>query len=215
MAKAPIPGTVKTRLVPPLTEAQAVELYGALLLDQLEHLCGLEDVEFYLAYTPDEAAPLMKSLAFDRFHCFAQQGEDLGARMRQVFDELWRRGHRQVVLIGSDLPPVPLNTFGQAFAELATAEKRVVFGPSRDGGYYLIGMNRPTPELFSAMSWSHDQVLAQATDKLVPMGIKFSLLPVSFDVDTAADIDRLREIRDPELVGAMKRTLSFLHRAGF
>jgi rSAM/selenodomain-associated transferase 1 len=215
MAKAPIPGAVKTRLVPPLTEAQAAELYRALMLDQLEHLGGLDNVELYLAYAPDEAAPLMKSLAPAAFHCFAQRGEDLGARMSLVFDELWIWGHRNVILIGSDLPPVPFDVFDQAFARLA-AGKRVVLGPSQDGGYYLVGLNRPTPEIFTAMTWSHDRVLVETAAKLVALGIEFSLLSPWFDIDTAADIDRLRHVTDdPAIAGAMKRTSRFLHLAKF
>lgn len=211
MAKAPVPGAVKTRLVPPLTEEQAAELYRALLLDQLEHLSSFDDSELYVAFTPDEAAGLIKSLAPAGFHCFPQHGDDLGARMDEVFAELRRRGHRNSVLIGSDLPPLPLDILRQAFAQLAPLEKRVVLGPSRDGGYYLVGTNQPTPEIFSNMTWSHDRVFAQTTEKLADMGIAFDLLPAWFDIDTIADVERLRAIGDPAVRGAMKRTLAFLH----
>ena len=211
MAKAPVPGTVKTRLVPPLTEEQAAELYGALLLDQLEHLSVFDDANLYIAFAPDEAAELIKSLAPGGFHCFPQRGADLGARMHEVFAELRRRGHRNSVIIGGDLPPVPLDTLRQAFAQLAPTEKRVILGPSRDGGYYLIGMNQSAPEIFSGMTWSHDRVLAQTTEKLADMGIAFGLLPAWFDIDTIADIERLRAISEPTVRGAMKRTLAFLH----
>jgi glycosyltransferase A (GT-A) superfamily protein (DUF2064 family) len=102
-----------------------------------------------------------------------------------------------------------------AFAQLAAVEKRVVLGPSRDGGYYLLGMNQPTPEIFSGMTWSHDRVLAQTIGKLADRGIGFSLLPAFFDVDTAADLERLRAITDPAVRGAMERTLSVLNQANF
>jgi hypothetical protein len=215
MAKAPIPGAVKTRLVPPLTQEQAAALYRALLLDQLEHLCALDDAELYVAFTPDEAVELMQSLAPAHFHCFPQRGVNLGARMDAVFAELWGRGHRRSIIIGSDLPPVPLDTFHVAFAQLAAVEKRVVLGPSWDGGYYLLGMNQPTPEIFSGMTWSHDRVLAQTIRQLADRGIGFSLLPAFFDVDTAADLERLRAITDPAVRGAMERTLSVLNQANF
>jgi rSAM/selenodomain-associated transferase 1 len=210
MAKAPVPGAVKTRLVPPLTEEQAAELYQALLLDQLEHLSALDDAELYVAFTPDEAAGLIESLAPAGFHCFPQHGDDLGARMHEVFAELRRRGHRNSVIIGSDLPPVPLDTFHQAFAQLSADGKRVVLGPSRDGGYYLVGMNQPIPGIFAGMTWSHDRVLVQTTEKLADMGIAFGLLPAWFDIDTIADIERLGAIGDPAVRGAMKRTLAVL-----
>ena len=79
MAKAPVPGTVKTRLAPPLSDEQACELYRALLLDQLDNLTGLSDVDLYVAFTPDDAAPLIESLAPPGFQCFPQRGADLGA----------------------------------------------------------------------------------------------------------------------------------------
>jgi hypothetical protein len=210
MAKAPVPGAVKTRLVPPLTEEQAAELYQALLLDQLEHLSALDDAELYVAFTPDEAAGLIESLAPAGFHCFPQHGDDLGARMHEVFAELRRRGHRNSVIIGSDLPPVPLAILRAAFAQLTPMEKHVVLGPSRDGGYYLVGMNQPIPGIFAGMTWSHDRVLAQTTEKLADMGIAFGLLPAWFDIDTIADIERLGAIGDPAVRGAMKRTLAVL-----
>ena len=61
---------------------------------------------------------------------------------------------------------MPLDTLREAFAQLASLEQRVVLGPSQDGGYYLVGMNQPMPEIFSGMTWSHDRVLAQTTEKL-------------------------------------------------
>lgn len=213
MAKAPIPGTVKTRLAPPLTQEQAAELYHALLSDQLEQLNSLEAVDLYVAFTPTDAMPLIASIAPAGYRCFAQRGGDLGERMNEVFAELWQRGHRNLILIGSDLPPVPLNTFHEGFAQLSSGEKRVVLGPSSDGGYYLVGMSQPVPQIFSGMTWSHDRVLMQTTEKLADGSIAFGLLPAWFDIDTIADIERLQAISEPTVRRAMKRTLAFLQVA--
>ena len=210
MVKAPVPGTVKTRLAPPLTQAQAAELYRALLSDQLEHLTALEAVDLYVAFTPSDAIRLIANMAPANYRYFAQSGGDLGERMHQVFAELWRRGHRSSIVIGSDLPPVPLATFHQGFAQLSADEKRVVLGPSRDGGYYLVGMNQPVPEIFSGMTWSHDQVLAETVQRLGRLGIDSTLLPQWFDVDRAGDIARLRALSDSAVRSAMKRTLHCL-----
>jgi rSAM/selenodomain-associated transferase 1 len=212
MAKAPVPGTVKTRLVPPLTHEQAAELYRALLLDQLEHLSAFNAAELYVAFTPDEAAGLIKSLAPAGFHCFPQRGADLGARMNEVFAELRRRGHRSSVIIGSDLPPVPLDTFVQAFAQLSADGKRVVLAPTRDGGYYLVGMNQPVPEIFSGITWSDKGVLKATIDRLTQRGIDFGLLPEWFDVDTVEDLEHLRAISDLSVRDSMPRTLAGLLR---
>jgi len=214
MAKAPVPGSVKTRMVPPLTQEQAAALYRAILRDQLEHLTRLAAIDLYVAFTPDDAAALMKSVVPAAFECFPQRGDDLGERMHEVFAELWRRGHRNLVLIGSDLPVVPLICFRDAFKVLERKDRRLVFGPSEDGGYYLVGMNQPTPEIFDGMTWSHDRVLAQTTEKLTRLGIAVKLLPSWFDIDTIEDLKRLQTISDPAVRNAMQRTLDYLRRLG-
>lgn len=212
MAKAPIPGEVKTRLMPALSAEEAAELYRALLLDQLEHLQGLSGVEVYLAYAPEGAGALSEAVALSGTRCFAQEGGDLGARMNGVLKELWRRGHRNAALIGSDLPALPLEFVHKAFELLAM--HRVVLGPSRDGGYYLIGMNQPTPEIFRAMTWSHGEVLAQTLKTLGHLGIAGALLPVWFDLDTPDDLDFLQLWSRSVSGGAMKRTLGYLRKIG-
>jgi glycosyltransferase A (GT-A) superfamily protein (DUF2064 family) len=130
--------------------------------------------------------------------------------MENVLAELWRRGHRNVLLIGGDLPPVPLETLYDAFAQLSADQNRVVLGPSLDGGYYLVGMNQPVLEIFSGMTWSHDQVFNETIRRLDRLGIDCALLPEWFDVDGAADLERLRAVSDPSLRAAMKRTLACL-----
>lgn len=209
MAKAPIPGAVKTRLVPPLTQEQATELYRALLLDQLDHLAVLEIADLYVAFSPSDAGALIEKVLPAGYGCFPQRNGDLGARMNEVFAELRRRGHGRSIVIGSDLPPVPLATLREGFEQLST-KKRVVLGPSHDGGYYLIGMNQPMPEIFSGLTWSHERVLAQTTSKLARLGIDFRLLGEWFDIDTRADMEKLRSISEPTTRASMKRTLACL-----
>ena len=212
MAKAPIPGTVKTRLVPPLSDEQACELYCALLLDQLDNLTGLSEIDLYLAYTPAHAAPLIENLSPPGFQYFPQRGVDLGARMNEVFAELWRRGHHRLVLIGSDLPVLRLEILREAFKYLDAPERRAVLGPSQDGGYYLVGMNQAIPEIFSGMTWSHDRVLADSLVKLRELCIDFALLADWFDVDTMADLRRLRGLDGSVGSAMMKRTLDCVRR---
>ena len=78
MAKAPVAGSVKTRLVPPLTHEQAADLYRALLLDQLEHLRLVDGVARYLAYSPANAEVMMRQIGGTDYQCLPQQGDDLG-----------------------------------------------------------------------------------------------------------------------------------------
>jgi uncharacterized protein len=212
MAKAPIPGTVKTRLKPLLSAEEAAELARALLVDQLEHLCALEAADLYLAFTPPDGGALMTQLKPVRFEIFPQSDGDLGERMGHVFEKLFAKDYKKVILIGGDLAPVPLAYFAQAFAYLDSSEHRVVLGPSRDGGYYLIGLNQRLTELFNNMTWSHDQVMAGTLSKLGALGILALQLPSWFDIDTPADLQglALRLQTSPDCAG--KYTLQMLRR---
>ena len=212
MAKAPVAGGVKTRLVPPLTPAQAAEFYRALLLDQFEHLRKYAGAERYVFYTPAEAGNLLRELGGDDYAYLAQCDGDLGARMQHIFTELRRLGHRNTLLIGSDLPAVPWAILVAGFAQLAQAQPRVVLGPSRDGGYYLVGMNRPTPEIFQEMTWSHDQVLAQTQARLRALAVPLGLLAGLFDFDSIEDLRGWRDTADAANLAAMPRTREYLKR---
>lgn len=211
MAKAPIPGSVKTRLVPPLSADQAAELSRALLLDLLQQLRGLNDAARYLCYAPAHAGDLMGAIAGPDFELVAQRGADLGARMAALFTDLSARGHRNIVLIGGDLPAFPADYLVRAFAYLQAPSAPVVLGPSRDGGYYLVGMNRPVPEIFQNMAWSHNQVLAQTLAKLGRLGTPARQLPSWFDVDIPADLARLRAL-DMTAAARARFTLSLLRQ---
>jgi rSAM/selenodomain-associated transferase 1 len=210
MAKAPVPGTVKTRLVPPLTYEKAAELYRALLLDQLRHLRAIGSVERYLAYAPADVEATMRELGGADYRYMPQRGSELGERMKNVFDDLWQRGHKRIALMGSDLPVLPTQIICQAFERIAGDERRVVLGPSQDGGYYLVGMNQATPEIFENMVWSHEQVLAQTTARLSALGVSFSMLPTWYDLDSMEDLERLRISPEMELGEVMAKTRSYL-----
>jgi uncharacterized protein len=219
MAKAPIPGSVKTRLMPVFSALEAAALARALLLDQLEHLRALRNTDLYLAFTPLGARRLIRRLAPPQFEIFPQSGAGLGARMQKVFATLFAKGHKRIVLIGGDLLPVPLVYITKAFTYLDAKksrfrfdvpQQRVVLGPSLDGGYYLVGLNREQPALFNRMTWSHGQVLAQALQKLDSVGVRAKQLPPWFDVDTIDELQRVLLLRGSARK-AMRNTLPLLH----
>ena len=215
MAKAPVAGSVKTRLVPPLTPAQAAEFYRALLLDQFDHLRNYAGAERYVFFAPADGESILRELGGAEYAYLAQCGGDLGARMQQVFADLRRMEHRNIVLIGSDLPALPWTILDQAFEQLAQADARVVLGPSQDGGYYLVGMNRLVPEIFAEMTWSHERVLADTTARLAALDLSYDILPTWFDLDVVADFQRLRNLVKTETRGALSRTLNCLAQLGF
>ena len=131
MTKAPEPGQSKTRLVPPLSYGEAADLARALLLDQLNNLTHFSEAEMHIAFAPAEAKDALAALAPAGFGQFPQSGGDLGERMANAFRHLFARGFARVVLIGGDLPALPLAIFSEAFAALHSPSPQVVLGPKR------------------------------------------------------------------------------------
>ncbi|MGH7825769.1 MAG: TIGR04282 family arsenosugar biosynthesis glycosyltransferase [Candidatus Binatia bacterium] len=210
MTKAPEAGQSKTRLVPPLSYEEAAGLARALLLDQFRNLAKFSAAHLFTAFTPKTSARFFGGFGPQGFSSFLQQGETLGERMRHAFEYLFGRNFHNVILIGGDLPTVPLAFFEQGYASLDRAESDVVLGPSLDGGYYLIGMNRLIPEIFEGIIWSRNDVLSRTTEKLAGLRINYELLPFWYDIDTLEDLERLRSQRD---FGddVMKNTMALLH----
>lgn len=196
-AKAPIPGQVKTRLCPPLTPDEAATLHGSFVLDVLERTKTAAvklklPVERYMACAPSATHVFFKIMEERQsVKLFDQVGEDLGARMFQAFDMLFTRGYQRALIIGTDSPTLPFDHFKQALTALD--EHDLVLGPAHDGGYYLIGLKRAIPELFTGIPWSTDQVLRRTQEQAATIGLKVALLPPWHDVDTLADLQALIE----------------------
>lgn len=201
-AKAPIPGQVKTRLCPPLTPDEAATLHGSFVLDTLERtkaaaLTLKSPLDRYLACAPSSTHVFFKIMEERQgVKLMDQAGDDLGARMHQAFRSLFDQGYEQVLLIGTDVPTLPLDRFRQALALLENHD--LVLGPAFDGGYYLIGLKRPAPELFADIPWSTDQVLKLTQEKAVTLGLTTALLEPWRDVDTLADLQALIETCNAE-----------------
>jgi rSAM/selenodomain-associated transferase 1 len=200
MAKAPRPGQVKTRLCPPLDPMEAAGLARAFLLDRIEQVRGLA-ARRAIAYAPGDARGVFEDVAPD-FELFAQQGDDLGARMAAAIDHVLTggagaarpvSGHAATgaVLVGTDSPTVPRQLLADAMRYVATGDVDLVLGPSEDGGYYLIGLRLPRPELFVDMAWSTPAVLPETLRRAEALGLRTAMLPAWFDVDTGADLERL------------------------
>jgi uncharacterized protein len=191
-AKAPIPGQVKTRLCPPLTPDEAATLHGSFVLDQLERTKAAIarfrlPAERVLACAPSSAHVFFKIMAERQgVRLLDQEGNDLGARMHGSFVTLFANGFKRVVLIGTDVPSLPLIHYRQALDSLVAHD--LVVGPARDGGYYLIGLTRPVSELFYDIPWSTDRVLATTRERAAGRQLKTALLPAWRDVDTLDDL---------------------------
>lgn len=213
MAKVPRPGAVKTRLCPPLTPRQAAHLYRCFLRDKIEQVRTLEGARAAVAFTPAQARRLFETLA-PGFLLLPQHGPDLGSRLARCLAELLRLGHAGAIAIDSDTPTLPTAFLQRGVEALARREADVVLGPSEDGGYYLIGVQAERPELFADMPWSTPAVLPETLRRARAAGLTTACLPTWFDVDTAADLDRLQaSLRNLGPVGP-RWTKRFLVDAG-
>lgn len=187
--KVPVPGDVKTRLIPPLTPDEACELYRAFLGDLFARLKKTKKVSVTVFYAGADPA-VLREIAPDRFQLVPQQGDTLGERMENAFRHLLSDDTSEACLIGSDSPDIPLAYIKRAYLKLK--HKDVVFGPACDGGYYLIGLKRVIPELFQDIQWSSDTVLRSSLEIVRSRQLTCSLLPVWYDVDDVGTLSLLR-----------------------
>ena len=190
-AKQPISGQVKTRLCPPLSKTEAAELYRCSLLEIVQRM-RRASFELVICYTGERQ---WFAETFPGLTLSAQRGVDLGARMADSLSSFLQQGYRQAVLIGSDIPDLPLELVEQAFVELRQAE--VVLAPATDGGYVLIGESIHRPELFAKIPWSTGEVFAETMKQIEAHDIKARQLSSWEDLDDIAALQRFLH-RSPE-----------------
>src|SRR5688572_4893851 len=189
MAKYPQAGAVKTRLAASLGEQVAADVARAFVLDLHARLAAA-DIRAAWAYWPRESP-------FDALlpgsEVFPQEGADLGERMAAAVSRAFAGGAPAAILLGADAPHVDLTAVAAAGKALESGVE-VVIGPSEDGGYYLLGLRRPRPELFGAIAWGGPGVYAATLARCVALDLEPLLLPVTFDVDEPADLRRLARL---------------------
>ncbi len=191
-ARAPVPGEVKTRLIPALGAEAAAELYRCFLQDALVQAAGLEAEVVVAVAEAGQAARVAELVAA---HCpsaelLVQVGADLGERMLNAFRQVLRAGARAAVLVGTDVPHLPRSRVVEALSR--AAEHEVVLGPARDGGYYLIGLHAVIPHLFQGLEWGTREVLGETLRRAQELGLTVTQLEPWGDVDTPADLAALR-----------------------
>ena len=189
MAKAPVAGYAKTRLIPALGEAGAARLAAHLLDHAVGQAlaAGLGPVD--LCCAPHAAHPALAHRAGRAGLVLSDQGEgDLGARMARAADRWLARAGR-VLLIGTDAPGLDAAALGRAAAALVSAD--AVFVPTFDGGYALIGLARHAPALFVGMPWSTPTVMTLTRERLRAAGLRHVELDRLADIDHPADLRHL------------------------
>lgn len=210
MTKVPRAGTVKTRLQPPLTLAEAAELNICFLRDTADtiaaaccsggatkyeidaHRASLQKIARGVGvFTPIGSEKDYAQILPRDFDLIPQRGEGFGERLTFAIEDLLRIGFGSCCLINSDSPTVTTDVFREAVTELQREGDRIVLGPSDDGGYYLIGMKKLHRRLFEEIDWSTNRVFAQTVERTREIRVQVHTLPTFFDVDDRATLHRL------------------------
>ena len=177
----------------------------------------LAGIHLAIAYTPGDEKNRFATLTSNAIDLFAQRGKHLGERLNNIFLDKLDGEYQAVSIIDSDSPDLPGRLIQESFQRLMSNRTDVVFGPCHDGGYYLVGMRRPHPELFEDIPWSTDRVLAATLDKARRMDLKTDLLPKWHDLDTFEDLrnfysKHINQSRPTAWAG--EKTLAFLSENG-
>ncbi len=190
MAKEPRIGSTKTRLCPPLKSEEAAKLYEVLLWDTINMIAGIKGIDIAIAVTPPESIEYFKGITSSKTHLIPVTCATIGECLSFALGQLLSMGFSRVMALNSDGPTLPPAYIQQAVERLDQHD--LVLGPAEDGGYYLIGVKQKHDSLLTGISWSTSEVLSQTLDKANQLGLKVSLIPTWYDVDTAKDFQRLR-----------------------
>lgn len=202
MAKAPLPGAVKTRLVPTLRSDDAAALGASFLRDVTENVALAardEAIHGYVAYAPSGSERLFEGVLASRIRLVLADGAGISAPRVHGFgrcllhaaEALFARGHGAVCLLNSDSPTLPTTLISRAASALVAAGDRVVLGPADDGGYYILGMKAPHARLFEDIAWSTATVAAQTRQRAHALGLPITELDPWYDVDDGPTLRRL------------------------
>jgi rSAM/selenodomain-associated transferase 1 len=204
MAKAPVAGFAKTRLVPPLTHEQAASLAEAMLCDMLarpwlgfeRHLCVSGESHHF------EAA------VRDGWKLSKQADGDLGARLEAASLAAFAAAARAVVFLGTDAPDLP-DAFMEELKQALADGAELVVGPATDGGYYTLATSAHVPLLFRGMPWSRPELFDATVAAASAAGLRTHVLPTWSDIDEVEDLARF-DLRFSESVLAGAQGLAHL-----
>jgi uncharacterized protein len=196
-AKAPVPGNVKTRMIPALGAEGAAMLHMA-LVERAITTAKRASKSIELCCTPDSEHAFFEDMQEEFDLALTSQVEgDLGARMHAALTRALdpRDEHTHVVLIGADAASLSPNDLKAADAALKTHD--IAIAPAEDGGYVLIAAKRVAPTMFRDIDWGQEHVFAQQTRALSDANLSLATLGMQWDVDRPQDLDRLRTLQPP------------------
>ena len=189
-AKAPQPGTAKTRLIPALGAEGAAELARRMLHHTLAQALGVGAQSVELCMSPPPCAPTWQGVTLPTgIECTAQCDGDLGARMSDALERALTQQHGPVLLMGTDCPALTAERIEEASQQLAHHD--AVLLPAVDGGYVLMGLHNACPALFTDMAWSTPVVAQETLRRMASAGLRVWQGPRLHDIDEPADLAHL------------------------
>jgi len=186
--KFPVEGKVKTRLAKSMGNKFAVSFYRVCAEHTFKELVKVKETSselFLFCSEENEIKQVMKWAGKD-FNYNSQQGNDLGIKMYNAFDTVFKLGYKKVIIIGTDAPDVSMKIVQSAISVLDNYS--VVIGPAKDGGYYLLGFKLKLIDLFSEIEWSTNSVFVNTIEKLNNSKINYFVLDELTDIDTLEDL---------------------------
>ena len=186
--RIPEPGRTKTRLMPFLSGEECAALHTAFLRD-LAELSRDGAMDLFIAHTPGEGWEMLREIFPLAKDFFPQEGDDLGARMHHAMERVLALGYDTCILTGADLPRMAAAHLASGFEALTGAD--VVFGPTADGGYYLVGLKRPCAAIFEKQSYGGSTVFENALAAAARAGLVTAQALPCGDVDTAEELRAL------------------------
>lgn len=193
-AKAPVEGTVNTRLIPDIGVTAATRLQYDLILDRLSMLtvASLCDVRLMCAPAQQESFFIQCKTDYP-ITLFDQIGEDLGERMFAGVVAALQK-YKYCIVIGTDAPALDAEMIRHAIDELHDSSD-VVIVPAEDGGYVLMAMREASDFLFRNISWGSSEVMQQTMDSLDENNVSFKAMDVCWDIDRLEDYQRYLKMK--------------------
>lgn len=185
MFRLPEFGMVKKRLAAQIGKNEALNVYASMLYVTINRISTLKDIDIYGFYNSLNR----QSVNLNNIKTLPQQGENLGEKMLNAFEYLFKNGYDKVLLIGADSPDLPVDYITEAFSMLDSFD--MVIGPTEDGGFYLIGSNKPLPKtMFDSIQWGSSKVLMDTVRNAKNLSINYFLLNSWYDIDDQDSLNR-------------------------
>lgn len=183
--RVPLPGQTKTRLMPYLSGEECASLHQR-FIREIYRICRNVQADILVFYTPEDKAGILADIVGKEQKLYVQQGEDLGEKMRNAFHKAFELGYESCVLIGTDIPQIKERNLNEAFRQLQNHD--IVINPTKDGGYYLIGMKEDHDEIWQVERYGTNTVIADTLKHIENLNLSVSQGEMLQDIDTKEDL---------------------------